>query len=65
MSNQLFRFEACFTSNQLQVLRSENLFERPQGLGASVLEFLELDELSIAKIHLALCRWWKGSNSFA
>ena len=41
---QLSRFEALFPSEQLQVLRSEDLFERPRQLWTSVLTFLGLDE---------------------
>ena len=41
---QLPRFEALFSSEQLQVLRSEDLFERPQQLWVRVLAFLGLDE---------------------
>ena len=40
---QLPRFEALFTPEQLLVLRSEALFERPQQLWEQVLAFLELD----------------------
>ena len=42
--NQLLRFEKLFPSAQLLVLRSEDLFERPQQLWQKVLDFLELDE---------------------
>ena len=41
---QLPRFETLFPSEQLQVLRSEDLFERPRQLWTSVLTFLGLDE---------------------
>ena len=44
---QLPHFEALFPSKQLQVLRSEDLFERPQQLWASVLTFLGLDEFPL------------------
>lgn len=44
---QLPSFEALFPSEQLQVLRSEDLFERPQQLWERVLTFLGLDELPL------------------
>ena len=44
---QLPRFEALFPSVQLQVLRSEDLFERPQQFWATVLAFLGLDEFPL------------------
>ena len=40
---QLFRFENLFPSEQLLVLRSEDLFNHPQGIWEQVLEFLELE----------------------
>ena len=44
---QLPRFEALFPPEQLQVMRSEDLFERPQQLWERVLTFLGLDESAL------------------
>ncbi len=41
---QLLRFEKLFPSEQLLVLRSEDLFEQPEGIWEQVMVFLELDK---------------------
>ena len=42
--HQLFRFEKLFSSEQLMVLRSEDLFGQPQRIWEQVLVFLDLDD---------------------
>ena len=57
---QLFRFEKLFTSNQLLILRSENLFEHPQEIWDQVLEFLELDKYPLPR---SISRYSGGGNA--
>ena len=46
--DQLDRYEALFPSDQLLILRSEDLFEQPNQAWASLLEFLGVSAISLA-----------------